>query len=232
MRSSTTQFLKVTGLLAVAGIMALAPVYAKEPAVADSKPASLGANAGTEAVIPECVAKLELTAEQQKQIKAVVSETDEELAKVWSKFSERYVQMIRAESAMLAAIEDNLTEPQLVIVRMHRQMTAHRGRKMTAKAAKSATEVEKDLEDHGVTLTAAQSEASDKIQEKYHTNLHQLHHEIQGLHAQLLALESDQLVQIEKVLTKEQLAEMRKHREKGPTAVKLATGAAEPAKAE
>jgi hypothetical protein len=83
-----------------------------------------------------------------------------------------------------------------------------------------------------VSLTAEQEAAADKIQEKYHPQLHLLHRDIQGLHARLLSLEADKLVQIEKVLTKEQVAELRTHRANTPTAPKLTATRAESTKTE
>ncbi len=233
MLSSMTRFPKVFSLLAVAGVLALAPVLARNPAAAEDKADPKAA--ATEAAIPECLAKLKLTTEQQQQVKDIVSKTDASLTQVWGEFSDRYTQMIKAEALMLSAIEDHLTEPQLMQVRTHRQRTAHHGRKMvttTTTAAKPATPAEKELAHDGVVLTAQQAAASDKIQEKYHANLESLHHEIQGLHARLLALESEKLVQIEKVLTKEQLAELKKNREMAPAALKLSNNDSEPKKAE
>ncbi|MES2789689.1 MAG: hypothetical protein V4719_08715 [Planctomycetota bacterium] len=236
MRSSMTRFFKVTGLLAVASVWALTPAVAKDPAAVEVKVGEKTVAVGVETqpaavVIPECLAKLELTAEQQKQVKDVVSQSAAVHAKVWGQFSERYLQMIAVESSMLAAIEDNLTEPQLTHVRTHRRKTAHHGRTAVA-TPKPATAIENELEKDGVLLTDEQAAASDSLQEKYHTNLHVLHREIQGLHARLLALEADKLVQIEKVLTKEQLAQLRTNRRNAPVALKLATSNPEPAKAE
>ncbi|MDB5340239.1 MAG: hypothetical protein JWN70_5858 [Planctomycetaceae bacterium] len=240
MRSSMTSFLKVTSLLAVAGVLALAPVFAKDPAAAEAKASGKQAAAGAEGqpapAIPECLAKLKLTAEQQDQIKGIVGQTEMSSGKVWGQFGERYTQMIKLEASMLAAIEDHLTEPQLMQVRTHRQVTA-RGRKIvvtrtTTAAAKPTTPAEKELAHDGITLTAQQAAASDKIQDQYQTNLETLHHEIQGLHARLLALEADKLVQIEKVLTKEQIIELKQHREMAPAALAVTSNETEPTKAE
>ena len=246
MRSSMTRFLKVSSLLAVASVMGLAPVLAKDPAAPADKVSVKGAAAHGEVVLPACLAKIEMTAEQEEKVKEIVSKTDASMAKVWGQFGHRYTQMVKAEAAMLAAIEDHLTEPQLKQVRMHRQRTAHHGRRkmgsnatkpaapkaVTEPANENATEAEEQLAQNGVTLTAAQAEASDKIQEKYQTNLEVLHNEIQELHARLLALETDKLAEIEKVLTKEQLVELRKNRDMPPATVKVASDEDEPAKNE
>ena len=230
MRSSMTRFLKVSSLLAVASVMGLAPVLAKDPAAPADKVSVKGAAAHGEVVLPACLAKIEMTAEQEEKVKEIVSKTDASMAKVWGQFGHRYTQMVKAEAAM----------------RMHRQRTAHHGRRkmgsnatkpaapkaVTEPANENATEAEEQLAQNGVTLTAAQAEASDKIQEKYQTNLEVLHNEIQELHARLLALETDKLAEIEKVLTKEQLVELRKNRDMPPATVKVASDEDEPAKNE
>lgn len=229
MRNSMSRFLKVSSLLTVAGVLALAPLFAKDDAPADAKAA--GASAAP-AAIPECLAKLNLTADQQTHVKDIVAKSDAALAKVWGTFSERYMQMVAVETSMLTAIEDHLTEPQLVQIRTHRHKTAHHSRTVVVTKKAAATETESELAQDGVTLTPEQAAASDKVQEMYHNNLHVLHRDIQGLHARLLALETDKHVQIEKVLTKEQLAQLRADRAKAPAALKLTAAETAPAKAE
>jgi hypothetical protein len=49
-----------------------------------------------------------------------------------------------------------------------------------------------------------------------------LNRDIQGLHTRLVSLEADKLVEIEKVLSKEQLAELRQFRKNAPDAPKVA----------
>ncbi len=244
MHCSMTGVRSVLGLLAIGGVLALAPVFADDPAKTEVKTISKSGAAQTEgqaesAAIPECLAKLKLSPGQETEIKGIVRKFDGSLAKVWAQFSERYMQMIGTESSMLAAIEDNLTEPQREQVRDHRRKTAHQEKvnaatssKPNQSTTKTANAVEDAADGVGVSLTPEQEAAADKIQEKYHTQLHLLHRDIQGLHARLLSLEADKLVQIEKVLTNEQIAELRAHRHSALPAGKLAANRDEPTKKE
>lgn len=243
MRSSKTMLGRVSKLVVVAGLCAMAPVFAKDPAASEIKTNSKGTAvrgqaAAEPAAIPEYLTKLTLSAEQQADIKEIIHTSDAALGKVWKQFSDRYIQMIGLESSMLASIEDNLTEAQRQKVRDHRQKTAQHEKviastpgKLNQAPDKAATPVEEELGEVGVTMTAEQGAMADKIQEKFHDQLHSMHRDIQGFHARLLCLEADKLVRMEKVLTKEQLTELRKSRENAPVAQKLAADV-EPAKSE
>lgn len=230
MRSSMTSFCTVASLLAIGGVLAFGPVFAQDPAGTEIKSDGKTPEARAEgAEIPECLEKLSLSEQQKTEIKGIIHHADESLAKVWTQFGERYMQMIGMESSMLAAIEDNLTEPQREQVRAHRRKTAHQEKGAAAKndkpkrsTTKPANVVEDELSGVGVTLTPEQEASADKIQEKYHPQLHLLHRDIQSLHARLLSLEADKLVLIEKALTKEQVTELRQHRLNAPAASKLA----------
>ena len=68
-----------------------------------------------------------------------------------------------------------------------------------------------------VSLTSEQELAADKLQEKYLGQLRSLNRDIDGLHIQLVSLEADKFVEIEKVLTKDQLQQLRKIRETAPS---------------
>ena len=70
-------------------------------------------------------------------------------------------------------------------------------------------------------LTTEQEAAADKVEEKYQSHLRSLNRDIQGLHTRLVSLEADKLVEIEKVLTKEQLILLREHRQQAPAAPKV-----------
>ena len=74
-----------------------------------------------------------------------------------------------------------------------------------------------------MSLTPEQEVAADKVQEKYRTQLRSLNRDIQGLHTRLVSLEADKLVEIEKVLTKEQLTQLRTSRQNAPAAPKVVT---------
>lgn len=226
-------FSGVSSLLAVVSIIALAPAFAKD---SDEKNAK---SSGKQAAIPECLEKLKLSAQQEEQIKGIVGSYDESLHKVWKQFGDRYLQTITMESTMLAAIEDNLTDAQRQKVREQRHKTAQYEKgaaatndKPNQAPAKSASGAEDEIADAGVLLTAEQEAAADKIQDKYRSQLRSLNRDIQGLHIRLVSLEADKLVAIEKVLTKDQLAQLRLNRQTAPVSKKLEITSTEPKKTE
>lgn len=242
---------RVSSLLTVASVLALAPAFAKDPPTADTKPATKGqairAQAHSESVaIPECLEKLKLTSQQQDQVKDIIRNYDESLGVVWKQFSERYMQAIGLESSLLAAIEDNLTDAQRQQVRDQRRKTAQHEKVIAStdtkvnqaktapneETAKPATAAEEGLAAISVSLTDEQESAADKVQEKYRNQLRSLNRDIQGLHTRLVSLEADKLVEIEKVLTKEQLTQLRVTRQNAPAGAKVAMNRAEPKKTE
>ena len=195
-------------LVAVGGVLALAQAFANEPVLTESKPA-----------IPECLEKLKLTPPQQVQIQEVIRKYDASLDLVWKQFGDRYLTTVRTEVALLAAIEDNLTEAQRTKVRDERRKVAHAekalegtNQKPNQATARPIDAITKEIDAVGVSLTSAQEVAADKIHEKYLGQLRSLNRDIQGLHTRLVSLEADKLVEIEKVLTKEQLAQLRDSR--------------------
>lgn len=241
----------VSALLAVTGVMALAPAFAKDPAAADVKPAGKGpaihAKAHADSVaIPECLEKLKLTAEQQVQVKEIVTNYDRSIGVVWTQFSDRYMQAICLETSLLAAIEDNLTESQRQQVRDQRRKTAQHEKLIAAtntkvnqakvepneETTKPADSAEEAIAAAGVTLTDAQEAAADKVQEKYHSQQRSINRDIQGLHTRLVSLEADKLAEIEKVLTKDQLAQLRASRQNAPAAAKVTASRTESTKSE
>ena len=244
----------VSALLAVAGVMALAPAFAKDPAAAEIKPTSkapaIQAHAHADSVvIPECLEKLKLSAAQQVQIKEIVTNYDRSIGVVWKQFSDRYMQAICLETSLLAAIEDNLTESQRQQVRDQRRKTAQHEKLMaatstkvnqakvepneeTTKTTKPDNSAEEGIAAAGVSLTDAQEAAADKVQEKYHSQQRSMNRDIQGLHTRLVSLEADKLAEIEKVLTKDQLSQLRASRQNAPAAPKVALNRTEPTKSE
>ena len=244
-------FRRVSSLLAVASVLAVAPAFAKDPAATEVKPASKGpaihAKAHSEsAAIPECLEKLNLSAQQQDQIKGIIHNYDASLGSVWTQFSSRYMQTIAMESSLLAAIEDNLTDAQRQQVRDQRRKTAQHEKLIAATSTKvnqakvapneentkPASAVKEELAVVGVSLTDEQEAAADKVQEKYRSQLRSMNRDIQGLHTRLVSLEADKLVEIEKVLTKDQLAQLRMNRQNAPAAPKVAISRTEPTKSE
>ena len=237
-------FKRAASLLAVASVLGLGTVVAEEPAAAGNKSSTKGsaaqATAGTEtAAIPECLTKLRLSSQQEGQIKEIMQKYDGSLATVWKQFGSRYMQAIAMETSLLAAIEDNLTEEQRTQVRAQRHKTAHNEKAVEAtnqkpnqSTTKPASAVEDDLAGVGFTLTSEQETAADKVQEKYKSQLRSLKRDIEGMHIRLVSLEADKLVAIEKILTKDQLAELRAHRQNAPDAPRVATNRTESVKQE
>jgi hypothetical protein len=238
---------RVSSVLTVAAVLAAAPAFAKDPAPPSSKAPAVHPHAQPEsAAIPECLEKLKLTAAQETQIKEIVHNYDASIGVVWKQFSSRYMQAICMETTLLAAIEDTLTESQRNQVHQQRRKTAQHEKVIAAtstkvnqatvtpneETTKPATAAEEGLASVGVSLTDAQEATAEKIQDKYRTQLRSLNRDIQGLHTQLVSLEADKLVEIEKVLTKDQLAQLRMSRQNAPDAPKVATIRTEPTKTE
>ncbi len=185
--------------------------------------------ASNEAAIPACLAKLDLTKQQETQIKNIVRDYDKDLSMVWTQFGVRYMDTIRTEALLLAAIEDKLTDAQRQRVREQRRKTAQHQKSLESTDAKPnqatskpVSAVEEELSIVGVALTAEQQIAADALQEKYLSQLRSLNRDIEGLHMRLVSLEADKLVEIEKVLTKDQLLQFRKIRQNAPATSKIA----------
>ena len=227
-------FRRTSSLLAVAGVLGLGAAFADEPAGAGAKSPKKGTavQAKSEpetAVIPDCLEKLKLSSQQEGQIKEIIAKYDGSIAIVWKQFSHRYMQAIAMETSLLAAIEDNLTEAQRQQVRDQRHKTAHNEKAIEATndkpnqaTVKTASAIEDDLAGVGVTLSSEQEASADQVQQKYRTQQRSLNRDIQGLHIRLVSLEADKLVAIEKVLTKDQLAQLRLSRQNAPETPKVA----------
>lgn len=220
--------------LAIANLLTLTPAFAQAPAATQTGPRAKAAS--TTVALPACLEKLTLSAQQQGQIKEIVQDYDTDLASVWKQFGDRYLETIRTEASLLAAIEDNLTEAQRKQVRDQRRKTAQHQKtlagtdvKPSQATAKPASAVEEEIAIVGISLTAKQEEAADKLQEKYLSHLRSLNRDIQGLHTRLVSLEADKLVEIEKVLTKEQLVQLQEFRQNAPVAPKVTAARSEPA---
>jgi hypothetical protein len=238
---------RVASLLAIVGVLTLTSASAKEPAK-DTTPNKKGTtvratepsgHAAVHSRIPNNLETLKLSQEQRDQILAIVGKCDGDHATVWNQFSERYMETITVECTLLAAIEDGLTETQRKQVRGHRHQTAHRGKSPEAANGQANNQTTNRANDQaiatpgsvvkeeitllGVTLTPEQEAAADTLQGKYLDRLRSLNREIEGLHTRLVALEADKLVEIAKVLTKEQLTQLHEIRQSAPAAVKVAS---------
>jgi hypothetical protein len=216
-------------VLALAGVT-FTYASAKEPGDGNepgSKIKRTGAPASAaEAAIPACLEKLKLSQPQQTEVKEIVRKYDVSLDAVWKQFGEKYMETVRTEVALLAAIEDNLTEPQRMQVHAQRRKVAHAEKALEGTISKpnQATAKPADAAEQataGISLTSEQEAAADQIHQKYVGQLRSLNRDIQGLHTRLVSLEADKLVEIEKTLTKEQLAQLREGRLNVPAGAKV-----------
>jgi hypothetical protein len=164
--------------------------------------------------------QLKLSEEQQSKAKEIIRSYDSKLNVVWKQFGEKYMATIRTECQLLAAVEDGLTEPQRTSVRAQRRQVANSEKALAGTNTKTnpATEkpadaVEQVVEGVGITLTPDQEALADKIQQNYASHLRSLNRDIEGLHNRLVSLEADKLVELEKVLTKAQLSQLRESRQ-------------------
>lgn len=221
-------FTALSCLLAVAGVLAADSARAEEPAARKPTRAGASADASTppqQVALPACLNKLGLSAEQQEQIQVIVDDYEADFASVWMQFSDQYLEAIRAEAMLLCAIEDNLTEAQRKQVREQRCRVAHHEKqrgdtnaKATPETAEPVSAVEEELAIVGISLTPEQEAAADRVHEKYISLLRTLNRDVQGLHTRLVSLEADKFVEIEKVLTEEQLKKLREIRQSEPSA--------------
>ncbi|MCY2966483.1 MAG: hypothetical protein NT069_23110 [Planctomycetota bacterium] len=212
-------------VVAVGATLVYSQSFAKGPLQADAKPANktkpiAAQGAGAEAAIPACLENLKLSATQQTQAREIVHKFDASIDATWKTFGEKYMETVRTEVVLLATIEDTLTDKQRAQVREERRRVAHAEKLMEGTSTKpnKATAEPADAADQvvaavGITLTDEQESAADKIHEKYVGHLRSLNRDIQGLHNRLISLEADRMVELEKMLTKEQLAELRHDRQ-------------------
>ncbi len=220
-------------VVAVGATLVYSQTFAKGPLQADAKPANqakptVAQAAEPETAIPACLENLKLSATQQTQAREIVNKFDASIDATWKQFGEKYMETVRTEVVLLATIEDTLTDKQRTQVREERRRVAHaekslegtstRPNKATAEPADATDQVVAGV---GIALTDEQEAAADKIHEKYVGHLRSLNRDIQGLHNRLISLEADRMVELEKMLTKEQLAELRHDRQEMTAHAKL-----------
>jgi Spy/CpxP family protein refolding chaperone len=241
MRCITPGFgnLQFKSLLGLALAVAVGPAFAKDPApdLKQAEKGKAGKVQSEQVAIPECLEKLNLSTEQQAKIRDIVGNYDRSMGQVWQQFGNSYMQAITLESSLLAAIEDNLTEAQRQQVRDQRRKTARHEKDVASTNTKAnqvevkpkeettrpTTAAEESLAVIEVSLTDEQEATADKVQENYRARLRSLNRDIQGLHTRLVSLEADKLVEMEKVLTKDQLSQLRTSRQSPPAAPKVVT---------
>jgi len=81
--------------------------------------------------------------------------------------------------------------------------------------AKYIEQVDEVVFGNGVTLTVEQEAIADQITNKHVRHLRSLHRHIHAIHNRLIALEADKLAELEKLLTKDQLKQLRDERQSG-----------------
>lgn len=225
----------VFGLSAIAFIWTSQTVMAQKPmgegikAARRDEPNQTKPRGDATTSIPECFEKLNLSSEQQEQLKSIVHDYDKTISVLWSQFSGRYMQAIKVESTLLAAIEDNLAEWQRKQVRDERRKMARHEKSIegsetranqapiaedeTAKPANAGVETIAAL---GVRLSDEQEADANKVQGVYRSQLRSLTRDIQGMHTRIVSLEADKLLAMELVLTKDQLVQLRADRKNPP----------------
>ena len=188
---------------------------------------------------PECVKTLELSGKQREQIEDIARRYDTAIEKVWKEFSGNYMQAIRMESSMLAAIEDNFTEAHREHIREQRRRTAQQEQQSAMRSNPSETTTipvadgaKNELAQVGITLTRELEELADGVYQRYRIHLRTSNRTIHALHTRLLSLEADKLVAIEKILTDEQRAQVRINRKKAPDSLHQAEEKPTPSKPE
>jgi len=67
-----------------------------------------------------------------------------------------------------------------------------------------------------ITLTEEQEEIAQELHDKYYSRLRTLNRQVDALHTRLVALEADELAEIETALNKEQIEQLREIRKEAP----------------
>lgn len=160
------------------------------PSVPDAK-------AGRPAPLAEWLSKVKLSPQQKSQIELIVTEHDAQFAAAWQQFGERYQMTLRTEAVVLATVEESLTETQ-------RRQAHEQRRKLLVERANDVAAGETEAKGLGISLSPEQEAVAKKVHEKFQAKLATLGNEVQQLHNRLLSIEMDKLVEIEKLLTKEQ----------------------------
>jgi len=200
--------------------------------------------------LPACLKKLNLSDDQKTKATEIVRKYDEKTDRVVKQFSDRYLETIRTEVALLTAIEDHLSDTQRDGLRSQRHKAAHsdkdadhsdaatRGDRNPGQAdsrtkqnnddsgrtavktnpqdrnsAVVIEQVDEIVVGNGVTLTVEQEAIADQITNKHVRHLRSLHRHIHAIHNRLIALEADKLAELEKLLTKDQLKQLREERQ-------------------
>jgi len=188
--------------------------------------------------MPRFLSNLTLTQEQKDKIKNICKDCSDQRETAWREFGEKYRETIGIEAAMLAAIEEHLTDAQRKHIREQRERMArrHEHREAHHAAKDNARDEKKDRDNKvgsgntvveeitvvGITLSPDQETAAEDVRGNYFEHLHRLNGDLQTLHSQLVAMETERLLKIEDILTKEQKETLRKEHKKITHAAKSA----------
>jgi hypothetical protein len=179
---------------------------------------SNNSDAGEKSNEPDILKNLKLSSDQQTKINDIIKKYDDECGSTWKEFSDSYQRAIRMEASMLAAIEEHFTDTQRKRVREQRRRTGHHKHhdgKTTLKTTpeESSNEAQDEIVIIGITLTPQQEENAQHVRRHFFDRLNSLNQDIDRLHAKMISLETEKLVEIEDVLTKEQREQLRKDHE-------------------
>jgi hypothetical protein len=234
------------------GAIALTAALARDPESAVTKDAREPATTGKagarldKSTLPAAFENLQLSHDQQKQVRQLVDKYNEEIDSVWKEFTRHYLDTIALEAKMLAAVEDTLDDSQRTHIRKHRGRTAHGSaaddRKERTDNRQGRREVRSDERDSepraaveevlivGVTLKPEQERVADGIYATYFERLRNGKREIHELHNRILSLESEKLADIEQLLTKEQLTQLRQERQAAAAGAERSASESKPGK--
>jgi hypothetical protein len=153
---------------------------------------------------PQVLEKLQLSAQQRSDVEAILRKHDAAFAIAWQEFTACYQQTLKAEAFLLTAIEDGFTDTQRKQAQDLRRKTTTPVSTPASDSAKAPATGDKATPT-GVALTPEQIAAVGKLQEKYHIHLGPMSRDIQACHGRLLAIEMEKFIDIEKLLTPEQV---------------------------
>ncbi len=165
---------------------------------------------------PDFLANLKLSSDQKSKIDDIEKKYDADFDSTWKEFSDHYQLALRLEASMLAAIEEHFTDAQRKELRQQRQRVAHHHKHHDGKSKVKVTteaprnEVVEETLIIGIQLTPQQQEKTHSVRRNFADRLSSLNDEIDRLQAKLVSLETEKLLDIEEVLTKEQREQLRK----------------------
>ena len=226
MRHSAHSLCTALCIAIVGNLSATVPSHAKDPTESDSNSKKTSAPESSE--LPKCLDKLNLSDDQKTKAREIVGKYDAKIEKTWKRFSAKYMDTVRTEVALLVAVEDHLSDAQRESVRTERSKVAQSEQatekqapeKSNAKADaanRKPTAVVEEIDEiylgNGISLTVEQEAIVDQITNKHLTHLRKLHRDVHAIHNRLIALEADKIIELEKLLTKEQLKQLREERQ-------------------